>query len=74
MSEGRYKVIRIVEALGEKVLSLFVPKVNAAAACGAYYCGVWDYCQECGTRCAADCYVNCGCSRIYCGATGAACP
>ena len=64
------------EAMGSRLLELFVPRIDASAAVSAAACGCRTYssCWQCGgTRCAAYCCEGQGCvvpdgwcGRSYC--------
>ncbi|SDQ71120.1 hypothetical protein [Thermostaphylospora chromogena] len=62
------KLYRAVENIGTRLLGMFVPRVKAEAACGAYYVGCWSQCWQCNFGpCCALCRENCGCADYACG-------
>jgi hypothetical protein len=60
-------MIKKFESVGNALIGMFVPKINAGA-CGAAYCAWWRDCYQCSHRpCAARCRSGCGCDHVVCG-------
>jgi hypothetical protein len=61
-----------LEAMGSRLLAMFVPSVEAEAACGPRYPDTWTNCWQCEpdcgywAACLAVCRQNCGCQVVAC--------
>lgn len=57
-------MFRKFEAMGSSFLSLFVPSVQADAACGPWHWKPFTSCYECGGGpCEGWCASGCGCDH-----------
>lgn len=77
-------MIERIEALSDRIVSYFVPKLQASACCGRGWVeircggcnpaggGVWKEQRQCGTNC--DCSTHCGAWQTVCISAFGACP